>query len=376
MAIILAVDDNEDNIFLLKMILETHSHKVHTAMSGKEALDIAEKNPVDLILLDLMMPEMDGMEAASRLKSMEMTRHVPIILLTAKKKEVQDVVKALESGADEYISKPFNETELMARVGSMLRMKSLYDQVASAHKMMEEDLATAQCVQKTLLPVKFPYPDKIKVCAHYKATSSLGGDYYDVIDYGNGKVGAIVADVSGHGASAALIMSMIKTIMISSIDGAVAPAKLARMLNKRIIGMIPEEHFFTMFIAIADLDEGKLSYVRAGHPYPFFLRREGKSVEKLAATGDMLALFDEITVDQSEIDIKPGDRLVVYSDGLIDAVDSNDKMYGIARLQKELESSFDMESNELLDHLVMSVDDFAGGRANDDDVAVLVIEFL
>ncbi|VAX18990.1 Serine phosphatase RsbU, regulator of sigma subunit [hydrothermal vent metagenome] len=376
MAKILAVDDVEDNIFLLKMILESHGHQVYTALNGKEALELAEENPVDLILLDLMMPDMDGMEAASRLKSMEMTRHVPIILLTAKKKEVSDVVEALQSGADEYITKPFNETELMARVGSMLRMKTLYDQVASAHKMMEEDLSTAQCVQKTLLPVKFPYPDKIKVCAHYEATSSLGGDYYDVIDYGDGKVGALVADVSGHGASAALIMSMIKTIMISSIDGAATPAKLAHLLNKRIIGMIPEERYFTMFLAIVDLNERKLSYVRGGHPYPFLLRKQSKIVEKLDAEGDMIAMFGKITVNQSEIEVNPGDRLVAYSDGLIEAVDFNDKMYGINRLVKELESSFAMESNELLDHLVKSVNDFSGGRSNDDDVAVLIIEFL
>jgi len=376
MAKILAVDDVEDNIFLLKMILESHGHQVYTALNGKEALELAEETPVDLILLDLMMPDMDGMEAASRLKNMEMTRHVPIILLTAKKKEVSDVVEALQSGADEYIAKPFNETELMARVGSMLRMKTLYDQVASAHKMMEEDLSTAQCVQKTLLPVKFPYPDKIKVCAHYEATSSLGGDYYDVIDYGDGKVGALVADVSGHGASAALIMSMIKTIMISSIDGAATPVKLAHLLNKRIIGMIPEERYFTMFLAIVDLNERKLSYVRAGHPYPFLLRKQSKIVEKLDAEGDMIAMFGKITVKQSEIEVNPGDRLVAYSDGLIEAVDFNDKMYGINRLVKELESSFAMESNELLDHLVKSVNDFSGGRSNDDDVALLIIEFI
>jgi len=376
MSKILAVDDVEDNIFLLKMILESHGHQVYTAMNGKDALEIAKKNPVDLILLDLMMPDMDGMEAASHLKSMEVTRHVPIILLTAKKKEVQDVVEALQSGADEYITKPFNETELMARVGSMLRMKSLYDQVAKAHKMMEEDLSTAQYVQKTLLPVKFPYPDKIKVCAHYEATSTLGGDYYDVIDYGEGKVGALVADVSGHGASAALIMSMIKTIMMSSIDGSATPIKLAHLLNKRIIGMIPEERYFTMFLAIADLNKGKLSYVRAGHPYPFLLRKESQSVEKLDAAGDMIAMFGEITVNQSEMEIKPGDRLVAYSDGLIEAIDSDENMFGINRLVKELRSSFDMESNDLLCHLVKRVNDFTGGRANDDDVAVLIIEFF
>ena len=112
MAKILVVDDIEDNVFLLKMILENHSHHVYTAMSGQEALEIGETNPIDLILLDLMMPEMDGMETASRFKSMEQTRHVPIIIITAKKKEVGDVVEALHSGADEYITKPFVELHL------------------------------------------------------------------------------------------------------------------------------------------------------------------------------------------------------------------------------------------------------------------------
>ena len=269
MANILAVDDIEDNLFLLKMILENHHHTVRTALNGKDAIEIATSDTIDLVLLDLMMPGMNGLEVAAALKAHEKTRFVPVILLTAKKKEVNDVVEALDSGADEYLTKPFHETELIARVKSMLRMKSLFDKIEKDRLLMEQDLMMAQRVQNSLLPTDFPYPDKLKVEAYYEATSSLGGDYYDVIDVGGGVVAILMCDVSGHGASAALIVSMIKTIVISNIDDGLAPGTLAEVLNQRLISMIPEEQYISMFCCLIDIENRILIYARAGHPYPF-----------------------------------------------------------------------------------------------------------
>ncbi|MDH5478122.1 MAG: SpoIIE family protein phosphatase [Nitrospinota bacterium] len=376
MAKILAVDDNEDNVFLLKVILENHQHEVLSAYNGFQAIEIAENNKIDLVLLDLMMPEMNGMEVAARLKSMESTRHVPIILLTAKKKEVKDVVAALDSGADEYLTKPFHETELVARVKSMLRMKSLFDQITEAKRLMEEDLKTAQNVQESLLPTEYPYTDRMRIHAYYEATSSLGGDYYDVVDYGNGKVGLLIADVSGHGASAALIVSMIKTIIISHLDSQPDPKQLVELLNIRLLSMIPEDRYFTIFLGILDLNTHKMTYARAGHPYPLLMKKNSRKVIRLDCRGDVVGLFPDITVEKGEVDVEPGDRLFTYSDGLYEIANNRGQMFGLDKLHEELEANFDMDGDSLIKYLISSTRMFSGHQNIEDDVAVLLAEII
>lgn len=376
MARILAVDDVEDNVFLLRMILENHNHEVIPAYSGAEALKVIEKTPVDLVLLDLMMPGMSGLDVAQRIKLMDSARHVPVILLTAKKKEVDDVVHALDSGADEYISKPFHETELVARVKSMLRMKSLFDQIEEDRRLMADDLHTAQHVQKSLLPTTFPYGGKVRITAHYESTTSLGGDYYDVLDYGNGKIGALMADVSGHGASAALIVSMIKTIMISHMDADPDPAELCGLLNDRLIGIIPAESYFTMFLGIIDLNSGALKYVRAGHPYPFLLRGGDGTVSRLEAKGDLLGLFDTVELQIGQEELGPGDKLITYSDGLFEVYNEAGEAFGIDRLQNEVRAGAGDEGDLFMRRLVDKANSFSASATIDDDVAALLLEIL
>ena len=376
MAKILAVDDNEDNVFLLKVILENHKHEVLPAYNGFQAIEIAESNQIDLVLLDLMMPEMNGMEVAARLKAMESTRHVPIILLTAKKKEVKDVVAALDSGADEYLTKPFHETELVARVKSMLRMKSLFDQITQAKRLMEEDLKTAQNVQESLLPTDYPYHDKMKIHSYYEATSSLGGDYYDVVDYGDGKVGLLIADVSGHGASAALIVSMIKTIIISHLDEQPDPKSMVELLNIRLLSMIPEDRYFTIFLGILDLKTGMMTYARAGHPYPLLMRKSSREVIRLDCRGDVVGLFPDITVEKGEIQMEKGDRLFTYSDGLFEIANDAGQMFGLDKLHEELEKNFDMDGDSLVKYLISTTRIFSGHQSIEDDVAVLMAEII
>jgi len=376
LARILAVDDNEDNIFLLRMILENHDHEILTAYNGKDALDIAKNTAIDLVLLDVMMPGMNGMEVAAHLKKMESTRHVPIILLTAKKKDVEDVVEALASGADEYITKPFYETELVARVTSMLRMKSLFDQISQANKMMAENLQMAQAVQVSMLPTRHPNSDRIKFHTYYEAAASIGGDYYDIIDYGAGKIGILLADVSGHGASAALIVSMIKTFVISQVETEITPVHFAQSLNKKIIKMIPEERYLTMFFGVADLNTNILTYVRAGHPYPLLLRNGDKSTVKLDVSGDIIGLVEDIDVERGEVEFKPGDKLLVYSDGLFEVWDKDGNMYGMENLLRDLKSHSDESGADIVNNLVLTTKTFNAKDSLDDDVAVVLAEFL
>lgn len=373
MATILAVDDIEDNVFLLKIILESLGHHVIPAYSGKEALATVDKEPVDLILLDIMMPVMSGLEVAKRLKKNKKTRHIPIIMLTAKKSDVNDVVEGLNAGAEEYLVKPFKEPELVARVSSMLRMKSLYDQVAQAKATMEEELLLAQVMQASLLPAKFPYQDKVTFTSRYEAAAAVGGDFFDALDFGDGKVGMVVADVAGHGPSAALIVAMIKVMFFSSLHDEPSPAAITNKLNAQLLDLIPPDKFVTLFLGIYDTREKTLRYIRAGHPLPFLLKRNG-AIEPLKAAGDIVGMFDEVTFEEKTLTLESGDRIIGYSDGIIEACSSNGQQYGMGRLAKLIVKLRDLDANCLLDSVIADVKSFSDSESLEDDVILLLME--
>ncbi len=376
MANILVVDDIEDNVFLLTLILEKLGHRVVPAYNGRSALQAANDERLDLVILDVMMPEMSGLEVATHLKGNEATRHIPIILLTAKKGDVKDIVEGLAAGANEYLTKPFHETELVARVNSMLRMKELYDEVSSAKAIMMEELKMAQAVQESLLPTIIPYPEQIRFFAHYEAASSLGGDFYDILDYGEGRIGLVMADVSGHGPSAALIVSMVKAILHSLTGPQISPRDALERLNLSLLRMIPEERFVTIFLGALELATGDLTYVRAGHPHPLIIRKVSGQVTRLEGDGDIIGMFEKIELDQNRIRLEKGDRLLAYSDGLLDVSSDNGQQYGLANLLKAVEDSVNSSGQELINNIVRDIRGFSGGTALEDDMAVFLLERL
>jgi serine phosphatase RsbU (regulator of sigma subunit) len=373
---ILAVDDIEDNVFLLTLILDKLGHKVFPAYNGRDALEIARVERLDLVILDVMMPEMSGLEVATRLKGNEATRHIPIILLTAKKGDVKDIVEGLAAGANEYLTKPFHETELVARVNSMLRMKELYDEVASAKAIMTEELKMAQAVQESLLPTIIPYPDQIRFFAHYEAASSLGGDFYDILDYGGGRIGLVMADVSGHGPSAALIVSMVKAILHSLTGQEITPRIALERLNMSLLKMTPEERYVTIFLGTLELATGELVYVRGGHPHPHIIRKATGKVERLEGDGDIIGIHDKIELDENVIRLEKGDRLLAYSDGLLDVSGDSGQQYGLVNLLKTVEANINSGGQELINDVVRDIRGFSGGAALEDDMAVFLLERL
>lgn len=384
MANILVVDDIEDNVYLLKLILENLGHNVQAAYDGQEALDKAFASPPDIVLLDVMMPVLNGLEVAKKLKENESTRHVPVILLTARKNDVKDLVEGLSAGADEYLTKPFNEPELVARVNSMLRMKKLYDEVTEAKAKVEElyadihsELEMAQKVQFSLLPKDFPYPEKVRITARYMATSSLGGDYYDVLDYGGGKIGILMADVSGHGPSAALIVSMMKALVSGYAHNMdITPGRIVELLNTQLLKITPEEQYVTMFLGILDLNTRKLVYIRAGHPYPLLMRKEKEDIVKLDARGGFVGLEEEIDNDEGEVELHPGDRILAYTDGLTEVYNTEKQIFGFDNMQKVMEANFHDDGATLIEKLIGASVGWGIDDSHDDDVAVLLVEVL
>lgn len=357
-------------------VFEKFGHEWSVVPDGSSAREPSFYADLDIVIIDVLKAATSGAQTASHMKSRLETKHIPIILAIENGEEWDNLPDELTSQADEYLAKPFKEIELVTRVGSMLRLKELKEQITISHTFIEDELQTAQIVQTAMLPSVFPYPDKVQFYTYYETTSTIGGDYYDVFDYGNGKMGVTIVDVSGHGASAALIVSIIKTLMQSYSEKGLSPIKAMEELNLRLLKLTPEERFATAFFGLVDFNKMTLRYVRCGHPWPYIIREKDKSITELKSPGGLLGMFDDLPFTEETVKLFPGDKVLMFSDGLTEVCDENNKQYGSNGLRHALEIRPGVGGDQLIDEILEETWKFNSGKCGVDDVAILLMEVL
>jgi DNA-binding response OmpR family regulator len=335
-AAIMVVDDTPENLNLLRDMLQGKGYRVLAFPNGQSALNAAAKNPPDLILLDINMPEMNGFEVCKRLKANEKLKEIPILFISALT-EIADKVHAFEAGGVDYVTKPFQFEEVHARVEthynlrrmqknletSNQQLRELTEQKEQQRKTLEEELKLAGEMQKVLLKPAITGSDKVDFLVSYKPVSSLycGGDYYDVIYLSRNRYLLLIGDVSGHGVRAALITGILKAIIYPEyIRGALgqelSPADFLSWLNKRMCFELRKTTglFVTFLAGVLDLDSGTFRYANAGQNHPVLVRSNG--CRKLAVSGAGLGVMASISYTEEIIDIAPGDVLNLFTDGL------------------------------------------------------------
>src|SRR5262249_35517633 len=231
---ILIVDDTPTNLSVLVRILEGSGYRILAARSGTSALEIARRTHPDLIMLDVAMPGMNGFEVCRMLKQDENTKDAIVIFLSALS-QVDDKVSGLELGASDYITKPFQSEEVLARVRGQLLRKQLERELRESRDFLAKELQSAGNMQKLLLPRTLPSIGSVKFAAHYRTSLHASGDYYDVFPLDAGRVGVFIADVSGHGARAGVIMAMVRTLLHSSCIPLNDPARALEHLSQHFV---------------------------------------------------------------------------------------------------------------------------------------------
>jgi sigma-B regulation protein RsbU (phosphoserine phosphatase) len=371
-ATILVVDDSPVNLRLLVRILEGKGYRLLAAKTGRAALDIARQTQPNLILLDVMMPEMDGFEVCRTLKRDPATREAVVIFLSALG-DVSDKVAGLELGASDYITKPIQAEEVLARVANHLARQHLEQEVRRSRDVLRKELASAGAMQRLILPASLPETARVAFSSYYRTSLYAGGDYYDVLPLDQERFGIFVADVSGHGAKSAIVMAMIRAALHAYHESACDPAALLQRLNRHFAYLWDTPMFATALCAVLDTGRSTLDIACAGHPSPLLLRGGQVDVVRGEATLPLL-MMDMPVVPVTRVPLEAGDRILFYTDGVTERFGpGGDEMYDLPRLISSFERADGLHPEGLVASLVVDLELFADAREPEDDQTLLLM---
>jgi phosphoserine phosphatase RsbU/P len=381
---ILVVDDNESNRDLLSRRLQRQGHTVLEAEGGARALALVEKEALDLVLLDLMMPGISGYEVLAQLKSDPRHRDIPVIMISALS-ELDAIVRCIEAGADDYLAKPFDPTLLRARVGASLEKKHLRDEVRASLARLEEELDQARKMQLGMLPRVFPActpQQPVEVFASMEPAREVGGDLYDCFYACPHLFCFLVGDVSGKGAPAAMFMARTRSLVRVVVDlwqrmdaAAMSPAQIAEAVNRELCQDNDDCMFVTLFLGLLDTRTGNVTYTNAGHPAPHILRASG-DIEQIEGEPEVpLGVSRKAAYRTDTITLLRGDAVFVVSDGVGEAMNAEGEFYTLERLSAVLRSAGKASAAKLVRAVTDHVGKFAGSAPKADDVTMLALRW-
>jgi sigma-B regulation protein RsbU (phosphoserine phosphatase) len=386
---VLVVDDNEMNRDMLSRRLSRRGLTVTTAEDGYRALDLIRTQPYDLVMLDVMMPGIDGLDVLKTIRETSSASDLPVIMATARTQS-DEIVQALKLGANDYVTKPLDFGVVLARVQTHLSLKAAREQLKTAHECMKRDVEAAASVQRALLPVGPPTTAGASFAWRHEACELLAGDSLNVFALDDHHVCMYVLDVSGHGVCSSLLSvsvthsltlredrsSLIKTGEDTLAGpGIASPGDVAGRLNV-IYPMSATGRvglYFTLAYAVLDVRQRRLHFTCAGHPGPIVVRRDGPA-EFADVRNLPIGMFPVETFEEATLDLDPGDRVYFYSDGLYEVPNPVGDIWGRERLREFLERSGGLSLDESLDAALREAVSWQGQEHFDDDVSLLAVE--
>jgi sigma-B regulation protein RsbU (phosphoserine phosphatase) len=371
---ILLVDDSPANLRMLSQILGERGYGVRAATSGPRALASAELTPPDLILLDIRMSEMDGFEVCQQLKATPKTADIPVLFISALD-DIDDKMRAFAAGGVDYITKPFQLEEVIARVETHLALRRLQRNLQEANQRMERELALAAQVQASFMQRNLPDIPGWQLAVTLIPARTTSGDFYDVTHLSTGAFGLLIADVVDKGVGAALYMAM-SCALLRAYTGEHPnePDLACQAVNARLLEYATADQFVTAFLGVLDPETGTLVYSNAGHNPPIWLRSDrGGQVQLLRNTGLPLGVIEGGAWQSQSVQMAPGDVLVLYTDGITDAESTDGAFYDLSRLVATVGQNAGKTAPEIRDAILADVLGFTRNATQSDDMAVMVL---
>ncbi len=368
---VLIVDDVKSNVDVLVQALRD-DYKLSVALNGESALRSAKKNTPDLVLLDIMMPAMDGYEVCRRLRAVAETREVPVMFLSSLE-DVQNKALGFEAGGNDYLTKPFEVLEVKARVRSLLKAKAYSDAVK---EKMANELRIAREIQLGILPGDVSSATRgtgLEIHAVLEPAQQVGGDLYEVVRAGEDRVVVAVGDVSGKGIPAALFMAVTTTLIRVIARDPRSPREILARVNEALAAQNPQGLFVTIFCAVFEPRVGKITCASLGHPSPMLLRAGEAPKLPFLETGLPAGIMAGIDIPNQSLDLQAGDMIVFYTDGVTEAFNSDDVMFGERRLADHLAKSAEQNASEIVASTLRAVRSHAGDFPQSDDITILAV---
>jgi sigma-B regulation protein RsbU (phosphoserine phosphatase) len=369
---VLLVDDAKANLDILVEGLKP-DHKLSLALTGEMALQIAARTPPDLVLLDIMMPGLDGYEVCRRMRRMPETAEVPIMFLSSLE-EVQNKTRGFEAGANDYLTKPFEMLEVKARVRSLLKAKAYSDAVK---EQRAADLRVAREIQMGILPHDFTAVEKayrVSFGAILEPAREVGGDLYGVCAAGPERLMIFLGDVSGKGIPAS--MFMMRTVSLARLLAReiAEPKRILERLNDELSADNASHMFVTFLCAVFEPATHRLTLASGGHCYPLLLPADGPPCWITKTIGTALGFDSGLEFQAMELTLSDGDAVVFYTDGVSEAFNPERELYGSERLLADASGLAGQSANAISAGLLAKVRAFAGTAPQSDDIAILTFK--
>jgi sigma-B regulation protein RsbU (phosphoserine phosphatase) len=366
---ILVVDDARANVDILVEALK-NDYKLSVALTGEAALKIVERTPPDLVLLDIMMPGLDGYEVCRRLRASPASSEIPVMFLSALE-DVQNKTKGFEVGANDYLSKPFEILEVKARVRSLLKAKAYSDAVK---EQLASELRIAREIQLGILPADIPGATQdtgLEVQTFLEPAKEVGGDLYEVLRRSDGTVLIVIGDVSGKGIPAALFMGVTMTLVRTIGRQALSPDAVLCQVNDALAAQNPRNMFATLLCLLYSPENGHIAYASAGHPPPILIRG-GRASLAAVQPGLVAGAMPGLEVPCHSLELKPDDRLILYTDGVTEAFNEAGELLGEAQLLTQLsQPEAGRTAGDAVSCALAAVRRHAGQQPQSDDITLV-----
>lgn len=372
---ILVVDDEPVNLQILINQLTKEKYSVKFLTSGEEAVSAIESGEeFDLVLLDVMMPVISGFDVCRRIRERYSAHELPVVLLTAKNTK-DDMIAGISIGANDYITKPFDREELLARVRNCISLKKAAEE-QKKFIAVKQELEIAKSIQLSILPETLPQMEGLSIRAKYEPMMEVGGDFYDFLQIDENRIGILIADVTGHGVAAALISSMVKIAFYMSHDRIDDPAALLEKINSSLFEHI-YGRFITAFYIFIDMKEKKAVFSNAAHWPVYIQNRYSGEISEHTIRGRLIGINREENYKNQAISLRQGDRLVLFTDGIIEERNSTGELLGEERFIEMIQESSSSEPSRLINEVFMALYNWSG-RFNkeglEDDATMIVVD--
>ncbi|PJE79318.1 Phosphoserine phosphatase RsbP [invertebrate metagenome] len=383
---ILIIDDAPDQTLLLSIILKKLGHSILTANNSQKALKLlSTHNNIHIIISDWVMPQMNGIQLCDTIRKNNYGRYLYFILLTSKA-DNQSVIEGINAGADDFLTKPVNVDELKARLQTAFRVihleKSLAEKneaLQNALSTIEKDLQVAAETQESLLVKPTVLLNKVECKWFFQPSRYLGGDMfgYSVLD--DSHVFFYQLDVSGHGIPSALFSFTLNNILSNHMNGKIKifkhPSTLLKLLNQQFSHSSKKNIYFTILCGVINTTTGQTTLSRAGHPEPIHI--QNNQIYKITTKGGVpIGMLSDQTYQETSLQLKKGDHLFLYSDGLVECENKNQEQYGDEKLLNFFKKKQGNNSDAIIQSLHKTITEWHQEETFQDDVTYLLLKWL